>query len=115
MFYFHVPSKSFTFLAQFLVRVCRSRICVTQCSGHDARFVFHFASPFTSAICIRSRRQMHIARDTAICRDPPVHSCTRDSKNVTGPSSVHQQLKAKKKKFFLSNVNQQNALLKLML
>ena len=59
-------------------------ICVTQCSGHDALFIFHFSSPFTSPICTRSRRQTCIARETAICRDPPVHSCTGDSENVTG-------------------------------
>jgi hypothetical protein len=91
MFYFHVQSKSFTFLAQFLVRVVSAdhafpstSIRVTQCSEHDARFIFHFASPFTSPICIRSRRQMHVARETAICRDRPVHSCTGDSKILIG-------------------------------
>ena len=90
MLYFHVQSKSYTLLAQFLVRVvCANHafpptsMCVAQYSGHDARFIFHFASPFVSPICIRLRRQMCIAHENAICRDPSVHSCTGDSKNVT--------------------------------
>jgi hypothetical protein len=60
-----------------------------------------------------------MARETAICRDPPVRSCTGDSKNVTGLNApAFKQVmfvrKCKDKQISLRNVEQQSALLKSM-